>query len=73
MQSSIRQNENMLENILKKSKVAHALNPRTKEAEAGRSLSLRPSSLQSEFPNNQGYTEKPVSNEQKQQSNKTKG
>jgi hypothetical protein len=41
--------------------VAHALNPSTWEAEAGRSLSSRPawSGLQSEFQDSQGYTEKP--------------
>jgi hypothetical protein len=38
--------------------VAHAFNPRTWEAEAGRSLSLT-TGLQSEFQDIQGCTEKP--------------
>jgi hypothetical protein len=38
--------------------VAHAFNPSTREAEAGRFLSSRPG-LQSEFQDSQGYTEKP--------------
>ena len=39
--------------------VAHAFNPSTQEAEAGRFLSSRPAGLQSEFQDSQGYTEKP--------------
>jgi hypothetical protein len=38
--------------------VAHAFNPSTWEAEAGRFLSSRAACLQSEFQDNQGYTEK---------------
>jgi hypothetical protein len=38
--------------------VAHAFNPSTREAEAGRFLSSR-SGLQSEFQDSQGYKEKP--------------
>jgi hypothetical protein len=37
---------------------AHALNPSTREAEAGGFLSSRPAGLQSEFQDSQGYTEK---------------
>jgi hypothetical protein len=38
----------------------HAFNPSTREAEAGGFLSSRPApDLQSEFQDNQGYTEKP--------------
>jgi hypothetical protein len=50
--------------------VAHAFNPSTREAEAGGFLSSRPACLQSEFQDNQGYTEKPCLEKQKQ--NKTK-
>jgi hypothetical protein len=39
--------------------VAQAFNPGTREAEAGRSLSLGQPGLQSEFQDSQGYTEKP--------------
>jgi hypothetical protein len=39
--------------------VAHAFNPSTWEAEAGRFLSMRPAGLQSEFQDSQDYTEKP--------------
>jgi hypothetical protein len=39
--------------------VAHAFNPSSWEAEAGRFLSSRPAWLQSEFQDSQGYTEKP--------------
>jgi hypothetical protein len=39
--------------------VAHAFNPRTREAEAGGFLSSRPVWSQSEFQDSQGYTEKP--------------
>jgi hypothetical protein len=38
--------------------VAHAFNPSTWEAEAGRFLSLRPT-WSTEFQDSQGYTEKP--------------
>jgi hypothetical protein len=38
--------------------VAHAFNPRTEEAEAGRSLSSKPA-WSTEFQDSQGYTEKP--------------
>jgi hypothetical protein len=37
----------------------HAFNPSTREAGAGRFLSLRPAGLQSEFQDSQGYKEKP--------------
>jgi hypothetical protein len=43
--------------------VAHAFNPSTREAEAGRFL-------QSEFQDSQGYIEKPVSKNQNKQTNK---
>jgi hypothetical protein len=39
--------------------VAHAFNPSTWEAEAGRFLSSSQPGLQSEFQDSQGYTEKP--------------
>jgi hypothetical protein len=39
--------------------VAHAFNPSTWEAEAGRFLSSRPAGLQSEFQDSHGFTEKP--------------
>jgi hypothetical protein len=40
--------------------VAHAFNPSTWEAEAGGFLSLRPAwSIQRDFQDSQGYTEKP--------------
>jgi hypothetical protein len=39
--------------------VVHAFNPSPWEAEAGGSLSSRPTWLQSEFQDSQGYTEKP--------------
>jgi hypothetical protein len=39
--------------------VAHAFNPTSWEAEAGRFLSSRPPGQQSEFQESQGYTEKP--------------
>jgi hypothetical protein len=55
--------------------VAHAFNPSTREAEAGRFLSSRPSGLQSEFQDSQGYTEKPClekqTNKQANKQNKT--
>jgi hypothetical protein len=38
--------------------VAHTFNPSTWETEAGGFLSSRPSGLQSEFQDSQGYTEK---------------
>jgi hypothetical protein len=38
--------------------VVRAFNPSTQEAEAGRSLSLRPAWCISEFQDSQGYTEK---------------
>jgi hypothetical protein len=50
--------------------VAHTFNPSIWEAEAGRSLSLRPAGLQSEFQDSQVYTEKPSGKNTKQ--NKTK-
>jgi hypothetical protein len=52
--------------------VAHAFNPSTWEAEAGRFLSLRPAGLQSAFQDNQNYTEKPCLEKQKQNQNRTK-
>jgi hypothetical protein len=46
--------------------VAHAFNSSTWEAEAGRFLSLRPAwSIQSEFQDRQGYTEKPCLEKEK--------
>jgi hypothetical protein len=48
--------------------VAHAFNPSTWEAEAGRFLSSRPVWSTSEFQDSQGYTEKPCLEKQ----NKTK-
>ena len=42
--------------------VEQAMNPSTREAEAGRSLSSRISWLQSEFQDSQGYTGKPYLN-----------
>ena len=39
--------------------VAHAFNPSTWEAEAGRFLSSRPDWSPNEFQDSQGYTEKP--------------
>jgi hypothetical protein len=50
--------------------VAHAFNPNTWEAEVGRFLSSRPSCLQSEFQDSQGYTEKPCLKKQNKQTNK---
>jgi hypothetical protein len=53
--------------------VAHAFNPSTPEAEAGRFLSSRPAwSIQSEFQDSQGYTEKPCLEKKKQKKNKKK-
>jgi hypothetical protein len=51
--------------------VAHAFNPSTREAEAGRFLSSRPG-LQSEFQNSQGYTEKPCLKKPKKKKRKKK-
>jgi hypothetical protein len=48
--------------------VAHAFNPSTLEAEAGRFLS---SGLQSEFQDNQGYTEKPCLEKPKKENKQT--
>jgi hypothetical protein len=39
--------------------MAHAFNPSTQEAEAGRFLVRGQPGLQSEFQDSQGYTEKP--------------
>jgi hypothetical protein len=46
--------------------VAHAFNPSTRESEADGLLSLRPawSTIQSEFQDRQGYTEKPCLEEE---------
>ena len=52
--------------------VAHTFNPSTLEVEAGRFLSSRPSGIQSEFQDSQGYTEKPVSKNKTNKKNKTK-
>jgi hypothetical protein len=55
--------------------VAHAFNPSTWEAEAGRSLSLRPA-WSTEFQDSQGYTEKPrlkKQNKTKQKEKRKKG
>jgi hypothetical protein len=54
--------------------VAHAFNPSTREAEAGGFLSRGQSGLQSEFQDNQGYTEKPCleTKQNKTKQNKTK-
>jgi hypothetical protein len=55
--------------------VAHAFNPRSWEAEADRFLSSRPArSINSEFQDSQGYTEKPClkKNITKQNKNKQK-
>jgi hypothetical protein len=54
--------------------VAHAFNPSTREAEAGRFLSLSQPGLQSEFQDSQGYTEKPCLEKQNKnkQTNKQK-
>jgi hypothetical protein len=51
--------------------VVHAINPSTREAEAGGFLSSRPACLQSEFQDSQGYTEKPCFEKPKKQ-NKNK-
>jgi hypothetical protein len=52
--------------------VAHAFDPSTWEAEAGGFLSLRPawSTIQSEFQDSQGYTEKPCLKQTNKQTNK---
>jgi hypothetical protein len=50
--------------------VVHTYNPSTWEAEASGFLNLSQPGLQSEFQDNQGYTEKPCLKKQKQ--NKTK-
>ena len=54
--------------------VAHAFSPSTREAEAGGFLSRGQSGLQSEFQDNQGYTEKPCleTKQNKTKQNKTK-
>jgi hypothetical protein len=52
--------------------VAHAFNPSTWEAEAGRFLSSRQPGLQSEFQDSQGYTEKPCLEKPETKQNKTK-
>ena len=49
--------------------VAHVFNPSTQEAEAGRQGQPR---LQSEFQDNQDYTEKPCLEKQKQKNQPTK-
>ena len=49
--------------------VAHAFNPSTWEAEAGRFLSLRPA-WSIEFQDSQGYTEKPCLEKQNKQTKK---
>jgi hypothetical protein len=50
--------------------VENAFNPSTREAEAGRFLSLRPAYLQSELQDSQGYTEKPCLKKTKTKTNK---
>ena len=51
--------------------MAHAFNPSTQEAEAGRSLSLRPhNSLESELQDNKGYTKKPCLGRKKRRGKK---
>jgi hypothetical protein len=52
--------------------VAHAFNPSTWEAEAGRFLSLRPAWSKSEFQDSQSYTEKPCLETNKKQKQKQK-
>jgi hypothetical protein len=51
--------------------VAHAFNPSTWEAEAGRFLSSRPVWSTSEFQDSQSYTEKPYLKQTSKQRNKT--
>lgn len=48
--------------------VVHTLNPSTWQAEAGRSLGLRPAGLHSKFWDNQGYFLDPVSNKTRKKS-----
>jgi hypothetical protein len=52
--------------------MAHALNPRTQEAEAGGFLSSSQPGLQNEFQDRQGYTEKPCLEKQKKKTTTTK-
>jgi hypothetical protein len=54
----------LLKNV-KKAMVVHAFNPSTWEAEAGGFLSSGQPSLESEFQDSQGYTEKPCLEEKK--------
>jgi hypothetical protein len=53
--------------IYKSGMVAHAFNLSTREAEAGKFLSLGQPGLQSEFQDCQGYTEKPCLKKTKNQ------
>jgi hypothetical protein len=50
--------------------VVHAFNPRTREAETGRFLSLRPAWSINEFQDSQGYTEKPCLEKPKKEKKK---
>jgi hypothetical protein len=52
--------------------VAHAFNPSTREAEAGRFLSSRPAWSTNEFQDSQSYTEKPCLEKPKKNKNKKK-
>ena len=56
--------------------MAHAFSPSAREAEAGGSLSLRPTWFTEQGPGQRGYTEKPTSktqnNSNKLNQNKTK-
>jgi hypothetical protein len=52
--------------------VVHTFNPSTREAEAGRLMSLRPAWSQSEFQDSQGYTEKPCLEKKENQKKRKK-
>jgi hypothetical protein len=52
--------------------VAHAFNPSTWEAEAGRFLSSRPAWSTSKFQDSQSYTEKPCLEKEKETTTTTK-